>query len=69
MAVWSPTCASLMSDSGSESLLPSPSAYANHVYHSAHGISNIPPVIRRIFPVDRLPLAGRQSTPGHTPGR
>ena len=34
------------------------------VYHSAHGISNIPPNIRRIFPADRLPLAGRQSTPG-----
>eukprot|EP00976_Prorocentrum_cordatum_P083716 1185353-Prorocentrum_minimum.AAC.1 len=34
------------------------------VYHSAHGISNIPSNIRRIFPVDRLPLAGRQSTPG-----
>eukprot|EP00976_Prorocentrum_cordatum_P083852 1185405-Prorocentrum_minimum.AAC.1 len=32
--------------------------------HSAHGFSNIPPNIRRIFPVDRLPMAGRQSTPG-----
>eukprot|EP00959_Pyramimonas_sp_CCMP1952_P446142 9340783-Pyramimonas_sp.AAC.1 len=34
------------------------------VYHSAHGISNIPSNIRRVFPTDRLPLAGRQSTPG-----
>eukprot|EP00976_Prorocentrum_cordatum_P083351 1185202-Prorocentrum_minimum.AAC.1 len=34
------------------------------VYHSAHGISNIPSNIRRIFPADRLPLAGRQTTPG-----
>eukprot|EP00976_Prorocentrum_cordatum_P090877 1188291-Prorocentrum_minimum.AAC.3 len=34
------------------------------VYHSAHGISNIPSNIQRIFPADRLPLAGRQSTPG-----
>ena len=34
------------------------------VYHSAHGISNIPPNTRRIFPAHRLPLAGRQSTPG-----
>eukprot|EP00976_Prorocentrum_cordatum_P111726 1195414-Prorocentrum_minimum.AAC.4 len=34
------------------------------VYHSAHGISNIPPNIRHIFPADRLPLVGRQSTPG-----
>eukprot|EP00959_Pyramimonas_sp_CCMP1952_P079765 1668021-Pyramimonas_sp.AAC.1 len=34
------------------------------VYHSAHGISNIPPNIRRKFPTDRLPLAGRQSTLG-----
>eukprot|EP00976_Prorocentrum_cordatum_P062971 1176914-Prorocentrum_minimum.AAC.6 len=34
------------------------------VYHSAHGISNIPSNILRIFPVDILPLAGRQSTPG-----
>eukprot|EP00976_Prorocentrum_cordatum_P012820 256344-Prorocentrum_minimum.AAC.1 len=34
------------------------------VYHSTHGISNIPLNIRRIFPVDRLPLAGRQSTSG-----
>eukprot|EP00976_Prorocentrum_cordatum_P090676 1188213-Prorocentrum_minimum.AAC.2 len=34
------------------------------VHHSAHGISNIPPNILRIFPADRLPLAGRQSTPG-----
>ena len=25
------------------------------VYHSAHGVSNIRPNIRRIFPVDRLP--------------
>eukprot|EP00976_Prorocentrum_cordatum_P061509 1176337-Prorocentrum_minimum.AAC.2 len=33
------------------------------VYHSAHGILNIPPNIRRTFPADRLPLAGRQSTP------
>ena len=31
-------------------------------YHSAHGISNIPSNIRRMFPVHRLPLAGRQST-------
>ena len=37
------------------------------VYHSAHGISNIPSNIRRIFPVDRLPWAGRQSTPGLAP--
>eukprot|EP00959_Pyramimonas_sp_CCMP1952_P265737 5555952-Pyramimonas_sp.AAC.1 len=34
------------------------------VYHSVRSISNIPLDIRRIFPVDRLPLAGRQSTPG-----
>eukprot|EP00976_Prorocentrum_cordatum_P007709 153662-Prorocentrum_minimum.AAC.4 len=34
------------------------------VYHSAHVISNILSNIRRIFPIDRLPLAGRQSTPG-----
>eukprot|EP00959_Pyramimonas_sp_CCMP1952_P151442 3168950-Pyramimonas_sp.AAC.1 len=27
------------------------------VYHSAHGISNIPPNIRRIFPATRLPHA------------
>ena len=33
-------------------------------YHSAHGISNIPSKIRRTFPANRLPLAGRQSTPG-----
>eukprot|EP00976_Prorocentrum_cordatum_P095630 1190250-Prorocentrum_minimum.AAC.9 len=33
------------------------------VYHSAHGISNISHNIRRLFPADRLPLAGRQSTP------
>eukprot|EP00959_Pyramimonas_sp_CCMP1952_P196478 4108065-Pyramimonas_sp.AAC.1 len=33
------------------------------LYHSAHGISNIPSNITRIFPADRLPLAGRQSTP------
>eukprot|EP00976_Prorocentrum_cordatum_P062704 1176818-Prorocentrum_minimum.AAC.3 len=26
------------------------------VYHSAHGISNILPNIRRIFPTDRLPI-------------
>eukprot|EP00959_Pyramimonas_sp_CCMP1952_P093858 1963633-Pyramimonas_sp.AAC.2 len=32
------------------------------IYHSAHVISNIPPNIRRIFPVGRLPLVGRQST-------
>eukprot|EP00976_Prorocentrum_cordatum_P108391 1194835-Prorocentrum_minimum.AAC.3 len=38
-------------------------------YHSAHSISNIPSNIRRIFPVDRLPLAGRQSTPGLAPLR
>eukprot|EP00959_Pyramimonas_sp_CCMP1952_P447342 9366536-Pyramimonas_sp.AAC.1 len=25
------------------------------IYHSAHGVSNILPNIRRIFPVDRLP--------------
>eukprot|EP00959_Pyramimonas_sp_CCMP1952_P125214 2617969-Pyramimonas_sp.AAC.2 len=25
------------------------------VYHSAHGISNIPPNIRRTFPANRLP--------------
>eukprot|EP00976_Prorocentrum_cordatum_P074206 1181418-Prorocentrum_minimum.AAC.2 len=34
------------------------------VYHSAHGISNIPLNIRRLFPAARPPLAGRQSTPG-----
>eukprot|EP00959_Pyramimonas_sp_CCMP1952_P181814 3801541-Pyramimonas_sp.AAC.2 len=34
------------------------------VYRSAHGISNIPSNIRRIFPSDRLSLAGRQSTSG-----
>eukprot|EP00976_Prorocentrum_cordatum_P046364 937231-Prorocentrum_minimum.AAC.3 len=37
------------------------------VNHSAHNISNISPNIRRLFPVDRLPLAGRQSTPGRVP--
>eukprot|EP00976_Prorocentrum_cordatum_P100343 1192194-Prorocentrum_minimum.AAC.2 len=39
------------------------------VYHSAHGISDIPGNIRRIFPADRLSLAGRQSTPGLEPLR
>eukprot|EP00976_Prorocentrum_cordatum_P094251 1189720-Prorocentrum_minimum.AAC.2 len=34
------------------------------VYHSAHGVSNIPPNIRRTFPAGGLPLAGRQSNPG-----
>eukprot|EP00959_Pyramimonas_sp_CCMP1952_P308764 6461883-Pyramimonas_sp.AAC.4 len=33
------------------------------VYRSAHGISNTPLNNGRIFPADRLSLAGRQSTP------
>ena len=37
------------------------------VYHSAHSISNNPSNNRRIFPADRLPSAGRQSTPGLEP--
>eukprot|EP00976_Prorocentrum_cordatum_P048156 972349-Prorocentrum_minimum.AAC.1 len=43
---------------------PSTSKLSTLVNHSAHGISNIPSNIRRIFPAERLPLAGRQSTPG-----
>ena len=37
------------------STLPQQAPESTLVYHSAHGILNIPPNIRRILPADRLP--------------